>query len=82
MVANNIELLMLRNHINGIIIYVKLKLITMTKGHNQGPTNDPEKHTKGQHRSLSDSKKDKSPNKGRNKDGEDPSEGTKGKNSI
>jgi len=54
----------------------------MTKGHNKGPTNDPEEHTKGQHRSLSDSKKDKSPNKGKNKDEEDPSGGTKGKNSI
>lgn len=53
----------------------------MTKGHNKGPVNDQEKHTKGQHKSLSDSKKDKSPNKGRNKE-EDPSGGTKGKNSV
>lgn len=54
----------------------------MTKGHNKGPVNDQENHTKGQHKSLSDSKKDKSHDKGRNKDDEDPSGGTKGKNSI
>lgn len=71
---------MLKLYITEITYNIKFK--TMTKGHNQGPVNDPDKHTKGQHRSLKDSKKDKSPNKGRSKDGEDPSGGTKGKNSI
>lgn len=54
----------------------------MVKGHNQGKTNDvdPENKTKGQDRHLSDKKKDKS-NKGRNAE-EDPSGGTKGRNSI
>ena len=55
----------------------------MTKGHNQGKTNDadPDNKTKGQDRHLKDSNKDKSPNKGRNSD-PDPSGGRKGKNSI
>lgn len=54
----------------------------MVKGHNKGSNDaDPENKTQGQHRHLSDKKKDKSPHKGRNAE-EDPSEGTKGKNSI
>lgn len=56
----------------------------MTKGHNQeNKTNDadPKNKTKGQDRHLQDSKKDKSPEKGRNSD-PDPSGGRKGKNSI
>lgn len=55
----------------------------MTKGHNKGPTNDrdPQSKGQGQDRHLKDSKKDKSHDKGRNAD-EDPSGGTKGKNSI
>lgn len=56
----------------------------MTKGHNQGKTNDvdPENKTKGQDRHLTDSQKKKENDKeGRNPDS-DPSGGTKGKNSI
>ena len=55
----------------------------MTKGHNQEKTNDadPKNKTKGQDRKLSDSQKEKSPNKGRNSD-EDQSGGTKGQNAI
>lgn len=55
----------------------------MTKGHNQGKTNDaePKKKTKGQDRKLSDSKKDKSPDQGRNSD-RDPSGGRKGQNAV
>lgn len=54
----------------------------MTKGHNQGKTNDedPENKTPGQDRHLPDSKKDDS-KKGRNAD-PDPSGGTKGKNNV
>jgi len=56
----------------------------MTKRHNQDKkTNDadPKNKTKGQDRHLPDSKKDKSPDKGRNSD-PDPSGGRKGQNSI
>ena len=56
----------------------------MTKGHNQGKSNDanPKDKTKGQDRHLSDAQKDKSPDKGRNKDDKDPSGGTKGRNAV
>ena len=55
----------------------------MTKGHNKGKNNDPAPQNKvtGQDRHLPDSRKDKSHDKGRNAE-EDPSGGTKGKNSI
>lgn len=55
----------------------------MTKGHNQGKSNEenPKGKTKGQDQHLPDSKKDKSPDKGRSS-GKDPSGGSKGKNSI
>lgn len=59
----------------------------MTKGHNQdkhkqtNPEEENKKHVKGQHEHLSDSQKNKSPHQGRSS-GEDPSGGTKGKNSI
>lgn len=56
----------------------------MTKGHNKGRTKEDKakgEHTPGQTTHLKEGNKDKSPNKGRNKD-EDPSGGTKGKNSI
>ncbi len=56
----------------------------MTKGHNKGHVNDienKENRSQGQDQHLPDSKKDKSHDKGRNSD-EDPSGGTKGKNSI
>lgn len=54
----------------------------MTKGHNQGKTNDPDPENKvpGQDRHLPDSKKDKD-DKGRNSD-PDPSGGRKGKNNV
>jgi hypothetical protein len=60
----------------------------MTKGHNQdrNKSTKPEaKHQpsqgQGQNRSLSDQKKDKSPNQGRNAE-KDQSGGTKGQNAI
>lgn len=57
----------------------------MVKGHNKGKINndvDPEnKKGQGQDRHLPDSKKDKSPHKGRNDD-PDPSDGRKGKNNV
>lgn len=56
----------------------------MTKGHNRGgPNNDahPEKKGKGEHRHLTDEDKKDLPDNGRNPDS-NPSDGTKGKNSI
>lgn len=57
----------------------------MVKGHNKGKKSndaDPEnKKGKGQDRHLPDSKKDKSPDKGRSAN-PDPSDGRKGKNNI
>lgn len=56
----------------------------MTKGHNKGISEDrmPEDKGQGQDRKLTDQKKNKSHNQGRNPKGEDPSDGTKGKNAI
>lgn len=55
----------------------------MTKGHNKGKPNDPDpkNKVKGQERHLSDQKKNKAPDRGRNPN-PDPSKGSKGKNSI
>lgn len=56
----------------------------MTKGHNKGHVNEvenKENRSQGQDKHLPDSKKNKSPHQGRNKE-EDPSGGTKGKNNV
>jgi hypothetical protein len=55
----------------------------MTKGHNKGETNDrdPQNKGQGQDRHLTNKKKEKAPDHGRNPD-PDPSEGTKGQNAI
>ncbi|HEX8549598.1 MAG TPA: hypothetical protein VF691_21740 [Cytophagaceae bacterium] len=53
----------------------------MTKGHNKGSNNGNTDNGKGQDGHLKSSKKDHSPNQGRQKD-KDPSGGTKGGNSI
>lgn len=64
--------------------FFNLNKIAMTKGHNKGNTNDrdPQSKGQGQDRHLTDSKKDKSHNKGRKSGEEDPGGGTKGQNAV
>lgn len=56
----------------------------MTKGHNQGKTNDvdPENKTLGQDRHLSNKDKERKNDKEGRSPEKDPSGGTKGQNSI